>query len=197
MTCKDITMFKPSNEAILVLQQSGYSSNLLISNIEAYNKVLKNYPDMCKDTDKDFAIYLKCNNPVITKAIEKNLYSLKNWKLSDKELDDLNSLGYWREIALFFITDFIVYHTSMNSNLISPFNVYKKFLLSSVGLDRDRVLESWVPGHKLSYYYQCQHSLNQNDQHQLLRSFKANVLTREELEVGLPLSFDYYLIGNK
>jgi hypothetical protein len=136
-------MYTPSAETINVLKQAGYHPKTLKSAIKEFAGLQEKFSDLIGTTDKEFFTYLKTKYIKESIVIDNNLDSGTSWRPGKEEIKKLEEEGYWREIIMDVLGDFL-FRPERRGIVISRFAVFRSYLRNRFPLESVDTI-TWEP----------------------------------------------------
>lgn len=170
-------MFRPSEETLIVLQQSGFPKGIITEVLLDYLDCLKQYPDLWEGSDKDFVLYLRSKHVRLSSKIETRLNGFGFWTPSDSQVKKLIGEGYWREIIGHLLLDFVV-QPLPNKIVVSKFGYFHHYLRRVLPLT-DLCIERWKPNSVLRSSIAQLYGINENHESLYLEHFKTTVVQKK------------------
>lgn len=140
--------WEPDSETMLVLQQAGYSQEILNQALGRYQNYCTNMPEYYEKTDKDFVLFLRSTWIDQSLAVENKINDLKTWRPTARENEKLHELGYWPELIENQLSFFVEQGNHNGRVIISKFALFKSFIRHRVPVN-NITLENWYPSKAL------------------------------------------------
>lgn len=187
--------YQPSNETVDVLIQAGYESDVVVRSALEYSELHNDYPELIEATDKDFYAFLKAKYYKQYLEIKKNLDKGTAWRPGNQEVDILVGEGYWYEIIMDVLGDFI-YCSKKSGLVISRFAFFRYYLRKRyplIALNR----EQWTPDPYLKTLVAQQLFIFPESYHTFLSHFSNSALLRNVPGTLLPRYFFNFVKHNR